>query len=307
MGWFGRRGGGSEPTPGGIPDPDLPALDAEQGQRFRVEAMAAFRRRGVETICDAGVLEAIGGVRYPLHNISAQAAAAPERDWPRLLDHHAAILLAHEHEPVETPEQVAGSLYLGLWQRGDLPFEPDLAIPLADDLLAVPARDFPETVKTAGKADQVDVWGGWEVVRQQALRNLAGLRSDETMTLGDEPGSRVLLSIGGYFNASRLLVLERVLSQDFGIELPPLGALVAVPNRSLLAIHVPTGPEIVAAISGLLNLARGESTGQGGISPHVYYWRQGRLQRISHQGDEGTSIRVEGMLGELFTELGLLE
>ena len=304
MGWL-RRGGREQPDEAAR-DPDLPALGAEAGRRFRAAAMAAFRSHGVETTYAAGELHALGDARYPLHNVSVQAAGTPERQWPQLLARHAAILIAAQRAAPPEEAQLHRRLYLSLWHRPDVPWVPDHALDVADDLIALPALDLPDTVQTAGAADQVAQWGGWARVRELGLANLARERADEVLTVGGprSPAEAVQVVVGGYFTASRLLVMDRVLAQDLGVERPAHGAVVAVPNRQLLAVHVLRGLDVVGAVPGLLAFAAGEVGRPGAISRHLYYWRDGHVQRITRIGTDGTAV-VE-VTGEFARALGEL-
>lgn len=300
-----RRGGRGSPQDGAR-DPDLPALELEAGRRFRAAAMAAFRSHGVETTYAAGELHAVGDARFPLHNVSVQAAGTPERDWPRMLARHAAILIAAQRAGPPPAEDLQQRLYLSLWQRATVPWHPDHAIEVADDLVALPALDLPDTVQTAGAADQVAQWGGWDQVRRFGLANLARDRPEQVLTLGGQrsSGEAVQVLAGGYFTASRLLVLERVLAQDLGVERPGHGAVVAVPNRDLLAVHVLRSLDVVGAVPGMLALAAGEFARPGGISRHLYFWRHGQVQRITRIGtDDEAVVEVTGEFARALAEL----
>lgn len=302
--------GGRPDQPHDPRDGELPALNTAQALRFRAAAMQAFRRAGVETTYAAGMLHGVGGLRFPLANISRQAAGVAERDWPSLLGRHAEILVRAEADAQRAPTDATleESLYLSLWQRDSLPWPVDLLIEVADDLVALPALDLPETVTTSGRTQQVAGWGGWERVRRTGLANLARLRAEEVITLGPErePDSAVHLVAGGYFTASRLLVLERVLSQDLGIENPRHGALVVVPNRTLLGVHVLRSAAVFDAATGMLALAAGESEQPSGISAQLYYWRNGQVSRLSRAGTDGAPfVAVHGAFADALAELGL--
>ena len=49
------------------------------------------------------------------------------------------------------------------------------------------------------------------------------------------------LSIGGFFNASRVFTMNQLLREDFLIETPAHGVLFVVPNRHLVAVHPISG------------------------------------------------------------------
>lgn len=300
MAWWGRH----EPTVD-QPDPELPPLGRRDAVRFRAEAMAAFRRQGLETTYAAGTLHAMGSLRFPLHRLATLAAQTPPRRWPHLLDSHAAVLVAAEQQPVPEPQQLSTSLHLSIWPKAGLPWAPDHSRRVTDDLVALPALDRPDTVTTAGTADQVRAWGGWPHVERIGLANLARLRSDEVLTLGEHyPGQAVHVVLGGYFTASRLLVLDGVLAGELGVERPPHGAVVAVPRRGLLVVHVVRSLDVIGAIPRMLALASSEVRRPEGISPHLYFWRDGRLQRITRLDDDGSPVvEVTGEFADALSEV----
>ncbi len=300
MRWWGRR-----ETIVEQPDSDLPSLGRVAAGRFRAEAMAAFRRQGIETTYAAGTLHAMGSLRFPLHRLASMAAQTPQRRWPQLLDDHARVLVAAERQPTPRQETLAASLHLSLWPLAGLPWAPDHARAVTDDLVALPAIDQPDTVTTAGHADQVLAWGGWPTVERIGLANLAALRSDDVLTLGQQhAGQAVHALIGGYFTASRLLVLDRVLSAELGVERPAHGAVVAVPHRGLLVVHVLRSLDVVGAIPRMLALASAEVRRPEGISPHLYFWRDGRVQRISRLDDDSSPVvEVTGEFADALAEI----
>lgn len=312
MAWFGRRRG-RRPSPGsaGPPDGALPMLSRDQAARFTTMARNAFAQHGIETTIEDGVLHGLDGQRLGLYNIAHAAATVREREWPRLLAQHAKAMAAAANEPqARDLEEVRDQVYLRLTPRADLPAPPEVGLDLPGELVALPAIDYPEHVKTLTRRSAVDALGGWELYRDVGLGNLRALDADDTGTLagdGDENGE-ILLSVGGFFNASRALVLDSVLTRDFRIEQPRHGVLVVMPHRHLLGLHPIVGPECVGTLRTMLAIAQGESGQPGALSSHAWLWRHGRLTQVSRATGDGTiAVDATGPFGDALAELGIID
>ncbi len=64
------------------------------------------------------------------------------------------------------------------------------------------------------------------------------------------------LSVGGFFNASRVFTMAHLLREDFLVESPSYGVLFVVPNRHLVAVHPLAGTGMVGATTTLTRLAQ---------------------------------------------------
>jgi hypothetical protein len=312
MQWFGRR-----PERGGSSDPEepadgaLPMLSRSQAARFTTLARDAFAHEGIETTIEEGVLHALDGQRLGLYNIAHAAATVKEREWPRLLADHAKAMAAATNEPdARSLEEIRDQAFLRLTPKSDLPFPAEVGIDLSGELVALPSIDYPQHVKTLTRTAALEPLGGWEAFCERALTNLRGLDADETGTIpsGDDGSGEILLSIGGFFNASRALVLDSVLTRDFRIEQPAHGVLVVMPHRHLLALHPMLGAECVEALRTMLAIAQGEHGQPGALSGHAWIWRHGRLSQVSRETDEGTvAVEASGPFGEALAELGIID
>ena len=107
-----------------------------------------------------------------------------------------------------------------------------------------------------------------------------------------------------FYTASRVLALEAVVRQVTGRELPPEGALVAMPFRHQLAFHVIRDSGMVLALNAMASFAAsGYEDTPGSISPYVYWWRGGTLTQLSDRDGEGLRIVVGEDFGELLERL----
>lgn len=304
-----RRRRSRIPVPSGPPDGALPMLSREQAARFATLARNAFAHEGIETTIEGGVLHALGGQRLGLYNIAHAAATVRERDWPRLLEDHARAMTVATNEPdARSLAEVSDQVYLRLTPRSDLPFGLEVGLDLPGDLVALPAIDYPEHVKTLTRERAVESLGGWDAFRGAALTNLRALDADETSTIsGGEEGGEILLSVGGFFNASRAIVLDSVLTRDFRIEQPRHGVLVVMPHRHLIGLHPLTGPDCVEALRTMIGIAQGEAGQPGAVSAHAWLWRHGRLTQVSQETGDGTiAVDATGPFGDALAELGIV-
>ncbi|WP_188037307.1 hypothetical protein [Actinotalea sp. JY-7885] len=312
MRWFRRRSSrtpqSATPTPAPapadadtrlLPDPDLPVLDRHRAALLRAGAREAFAAAGVETTPDGAVLRGIEAV-YGLDNVAAAAARLPEHEWPELFARHARTMIgALGPDPFAGLDDVPSHLFLRLLPTDALPAEGPRRH-VVGDLVAVAAVDHPEHVRTLAAGPAVDELGGWDVVERLGLANLRTQRAEMTAELA----FGVRLSTGGFFHASRVLVMEHLLAEDFRLETPRHGVLVAVPNRHLVVVHPVTEWDIVGALETMLRVTREEVTAVGTLSPHLYFWRDGAWEQVTRLGSDRVSVDATGMLGAALEELG---
>lgn len=283
--------------------------DGERASRFAALARQVFAEHGLECTYDDGFLRGADGRSYGLTNVAQAAASGSERSWRGLLHQHVSTIVAADAIPrVRELEAVRDRLYLRLWPNDDLPARPAAAEPLGAGLVGLAAIDHPEHVETLTGATDIELLGGWPGIRDAALANLRRLRADDIVPLGEDPDSRVQLSVGGFFNASRVFTMHSLLKEDFLVEAPSYGVLFAVPNRHLVAVHPVTGPGLVTATSTLIRVARGESDAPGAISPHVWFWRDGQVEQVTQPGEEERTVElhVTGLLQQVMRELGMI-
>ena len=307
---FRRRRRAMVPASAREPDPGLPMFASGlQAARFASLARQVFAEHGIECTYDDGYLRGTDGRSYGLTNVALLAVQESERHWRGLLTQHVDGIVAAHLTPKERDlETVRERLYLRLWATDDLPMRPDSAEALGDGLVGLASIDHPEHVETLAGSHDIELLGGWSGVRAAALANLARLHADDVVPLGDDPQSRVHLSIGGFFNASRVFTMSQLLREDFLIESPAHGVLFVVPNRHLVAIHPVSGIGMVHATTTLIRVAQGEYDVPGSISPHVWFWRDGEVQQVTRPAEESTvELHVEGMLEQVMREVGLIE
>lgn len=301
MTWFRRHGvrdALAEPR-----DEVLAPLGVAQAARFVAAAQHAFRALGVEVVPRGdGVLVGPDDLVVNLRSVAHTAAALPERRWRRFLAQHAATLVAvRDVAPPTRLGDVADRLYLRLYARDALMAE-SVGVPVAGPLLALPAVDHPDHVLGLSDPADVERLGGWPAVEEVGLANLRRLAAESTATLGDG----VLVSQGGWFHASRLLVLDTALASDFRVERPSHGVLVAVPTRHLLLAHPVADDACLPALRAMVAVAQGESSGPGALSGEVFYWHDGVVEQVTSTEGGHTSIAVGGAFGDAVRGLGLL-
>lgn len=320
---FGRRrrdrGGetahGPEPSADGPRHAELPALSVEQAAALHQLVLAALSARGLPADTTGDGVVHSDTMQYGLHNLSLVVADRPWPDWAELVDRHVAAV-AGTAGSTDTPPRSEQRL-LKLRDEHDLACDPVFvdASPFPG-LIVLPAVDYPTHVHEMGRVGDLDELGGWDAWRQTAMANLRRLPPPEHHVLPADPerddAELQILVTEDFFGASRALVLDHVLSSVLGVERPTYGCLVAVPNRHLLVIHLPSGAGLLSALEAMIRMAAGECRDRPGpISPHVFFAPPGggAIQRVSHRDEEpGGEIRivVEGAFAEAVTSLGLL-
>lgn len=168
--------------------------------------------------------------------------------------------------------------------------------PVADGLLAALCLDLPATITNLSD-EHVEHLG----LTERQLWAFALDQIDDGLTAHVEQDGSVGVMLGAsFFLASRLLDLERWTGP-----LGPDGALVAVPYRHML-LWSPLDCANIGQAIGRLHAAASEhfESNEGAISPDVYWWRAGVVQRIdARQEGEQLFLRppaeLEGILDRL--------
>ena len=303
MAWFNRSNKHEKP------DSALPMFTVEQAARFVAAARRAFAEAGIETLPVDGRTLIAGGTSVYLDTIASHAAQIPERKWPQLLARHARAIAPALDGTGEAAPVHDDQIHLRILDRRTAPTEIEVWEDVVGDLVAVLGIDYPDRVETAMSAQAVDDLGGWASVREKGLRNLRALAAEDTWVHPVASGGTIHVSSGGYFHASRLLVLANVLAADFKLELPTHGVLVAVPNRSVIAVLPVVAGEVVGALNALLELVADHAREPGGLSDDVFFWRDGIFEQVTRRPEGGgntVSIMATGMFGQTLTELGMM-
>lgn len=281
-----------------------------QADRFVRLARAVFAEHGYECLYADGQLHGADGWTYGLTNVALIACQSPQSEWRDLLERHIRGLeTAHATARDRDLGRVGERLLLRLWAHGDRP-APRFSQSFGDGLVGLPAIDHPEYVETLTGPDELTPLGGWDVVRRHALDNLGRLRADEVVCLEEGSDAEVRISIGGFFNASRVLVMPQLLRSDLLMEDPAHGVLFVVPNRHVVAVHQVRGEGLVAAGASLLKVARREFDVPGSMSNDLWFWRAGVVQRVTRPARSSSGVAEFHVRGELeltMRELGLIE
>lgn len=307
MGFFSRR----------KPISDQMEGDQSTATPLTALVLAALAERGVSaTVREPHLIVDTEGRMFGLSNLEDRLSAVPRSDWPAEAQRFVGIVLeGMRAKPRQSVSELGESLLLRI-------VHPDLGHgesneqvaknghALAAGLVVLPAVDHPDRVETLTDLSPL---GGWEAVWPAGIANLLRLPTPNHQVVGEagEPDRLVHLLISDdFFGASRLLVLEQVLSRVLGTPITaPHGTLIAVPNRHVLAVHVLSGAGLVAAMNELTRIAVQPVQGFGApLSTNVYYRSpNGTLQQVaSHDGQGRTIITVEGALQEAMESLNLL-
>jgi hypothetical protein len=210
-----------------------------------------------------------------LANLAQMVRGEPREDWEAIVGEHFRRLGEVRRDSDDVPFEAAEPiLKLRLWRREDLPEELDhVSRPFADDLVLMLSLDWPEAV-TNVTSEQVAAWGrGEEKLFAIAERNTREEPDIEQDELVNGEGARAVVCFGdSFFASSQVLWPERYLG-----DLPPDGALVAVPHRHMAWMYALTDVRALRVINeaaGWVHQVHVE--GPGSISSQLYWFRPGR-------------------------------
>jgi hypothetical protein len=182
-----------------------------------------------------------------------------------------------ELEVVDMPHHDARSvlkvrLYPESMLQGHVEQAPVVARHLAPGLLAVVARDLPETVE-AVQREQAAAWGIHDdELFRLGYANVADQDQPRVQTRRLDPGFELTtLSSESFFTTTNALWPDRYVHV-----FPATGALVGVPHRHTVLVHPIRDFSALYAINLMIaSLDRMFRQGPGSLSPMLYWWRPG--------------------------------
>lgn len=315
MGLLGRLWG--KRRSGGPADDSLPFMSEDEAAEIRSLMASEFARRGLEVAVHPAHVQDDAGRQFGLWNVAATCHQDPagRRAWPRLVRGHVERVLdsMSEHDPFDdlTPEQVRRQCYLRLYDPESLPgLEPEAMREFAPGIVQLLALDLPHAV-VSFSPEQVDRFGGWEILGAQAHANLDRLPVEESELVEGDDGARLRLLWGdSMFTASRVTSLPTLAVEMGDPPASSYGWLMAVPHRHQCLWHIITGVDMVPSLNAMAHLAAsGYSDAPGSISPHVYWWDGSRYHQLTRIDEEGTiSVAVgtefQDLLERLVDETG---
>lgn len=167
------------------------------------------------------------------------------------------------------------------------------------------------------RGNQVDYLPTWSILelggRQVWARAIENVRNlDEVQVIreldivGRDDTELVTMRANDPFVASRVTVLDWLVEQLYAAPAPN-GVLVAVPRRTQLVLHVPTGIGVLKVVETMATVAKHwfETAEEEQISPDVYFASHDEgVQRVTIQGETKTMIdMVTGPFAKLLQRL----
>jgi hypothetical protein len=310
MGYFTDHGV-SGTRPAQDRDPRFPAMRRDQADELLRRLVAGFAARGISTTvgADGQITLANGALANP-HNLSVRLASAPPNVWDAEIDRFMASMrfITGEEAQPELPLSEAREILLPRLLSADaLPEMPGYTRPFSGDLRLVLTLDHPDTVQILWSVDHL---GDWAALEPIALENLRRLPRPEPQRIADEDGTGVVFAFvtEDFFGATRVLILDDLLRDQAGVDPAGRGVVFAIPNRHVLAAHVMTGLDVMAAISTLSQIAAGQAGGAGPLTPQLFYRApDGRIGQITQDRPDGIAVMAVGLFGEALASLGLIE
>lgn len=316
MGLFRRKKAG--PAERGHEGPEESGLDEalplgrRQADRLRSMVRETFAEHGREVTVYADRVEDDEGAEFGLWNLATVVRSMPERQWREVVLHHVRSVGEPPPDIEELPVRDLEALtHLRVVEAAGIPdgWHPSGEL-LGEDVLTVLTVDLPEMVSTPPET----FWeprGGVERWRRLGLANLRALvMSDELehRRISPETGAGGFDVVVGdsFFTASTALVADDLARRFTGVAPGERGVLVAMPYRHQVAFRV-IEPGAAAALSlhHLFQFAlSGFADGAGPVSPHVYWFHQGRFEQVTRVVDGHPEVHLDH---DLAAALGVLD
>jgi hypothetical protein len=279
-----------------------PGLSLAQFNEFMRLIEAHFvARDGRLTFDDGWVIREMGEGREPhrygLTNLAQTCAQSPIEEWPSIIAWHFDYIADEvEHgeadiEVFKSFENARSVLHVRIWAEEALGVfsELDERMPARIDLpgtVTTLVFDLPRTIRSVMRSES-DHWNLSDAeLFEIALANLraAGdLPKPECQDIGE--GARLYMFVGDSFLVGSIaLILE-----DYPELLGPFGTLVGVPTRHVVIAAPIQNVSAVHVIKQVIPMIDDVSRkGPGTISPHLYWYRDGRYVPLPYQIKESS-------------------
>ncbi|MFC5187491.1 hypothetical protein [Actinomadura harenae] len=244
------------------------------------------------------LLEGPTRLHVGMRDLRQIARLIPRDDWPALVSDHITTLTTALEEPLDlwdfdlARHLLRTRLYQSAADIGGL-----AARPFAEGLIEAVVVDTPTAVRTVTGHEAA----GWPVSADALfMLGRANVRDDGPLRVDEHDLGQVRVAVlSGWtaYTATHLAWLEEYL------QIGAHGALVTVPNRSLVIVHPlrssDPSPRVryraaATAAHELHSHARNAyEEGPGSLSPHVYWWRAGAMSRLDLRYQDGTAVLPE--------------
>ncbi|MDB5113246.1 MAG: hypothetical protein JWL78_316 [Chloroflexi bacterium] len=276
-----------KPPPEPAPEPEVevrPAaepgywqriLETDQ-QRLLLRCVTEdLRGRGHVPRMEGAVLvidRASGPLVLGLDNLAQVCAQHPSGDWADLVRAHFDSMPLRELPLPADFANARGMLRVRLY-GSDTNLGEALRRPLTDSVAVVLVLDYPRAIQSVSS----ETLQGWGVSEDEAFSAAAegtwGEPAPQREQVGDPDDSGFTVLHGeSFYTASHVLHLPTLMP-----DLPPAGALLAIPNRHLVGVHLlRTASGALGAVGALIPFAADfHQRGPGAISPGLLWWRDG--------------------------------
>ncbi|WP_202879236.1 hypothetical protein [Nocardioides cynanchi] len=303
--------GNPRPDAGEARDETFGFFTTSQAAVFRDLVRQGFAQAGLEVTAYADHVVDSSGRVFGLGNVAAECHndERGERAWREITTRHTDRIVRATDAPspfdTMTPAELYAGTYVRLVPTADLlQVRAAYAREVAEGVSEVLNVDLPESVAMF-LDEHVERFGPLADLRRAGLVNLRAVPFDQHEML-EHQGGRVDILLGdSMFVASSLVVLGDVLTR-LGLPTPGrYGVFVAAPFRHQLAFHVLGDATAIPSLNVLAALARaGYDDAPGPVSPDVFWWRDGSLERLTVNEPDGIRIDVGPELTEVLDRLG---
>ncbi len=297
---------GRTPTPARPVDFDF--LDASEWLDFHCELYDVVRELdlAVSTI-GPGAIRLRNGRSLGLLQLAQHCHLRSPDRWRQLIVDHLRTMTAHLHDIVESFSMFDLRVRL-------VPDTPDDAAtlralggrPFAEGIVQVLAIDVADAIRCVPGTEVTEL--GWDLDEAwlSALAQTEMFEAPEEIHTIDIGGVDIIHVFGERsFTAGMIGVVDRLVAEIAHIG--ATGAIVSMPLRHSMLVHPVDGDEVRMAIAGMIPITRQLfKQGPGSVSPHLYWWRDGRLQWIPTFFDgtiDGVEFYPSDELADVITDL----
>jgi hypothetical protein len=218
-----------------------------------------------------------------LVNLAQQCRQASDVDWAPIVAQHITRIPQIDEMPTSKDEALP-ALRVLLVPDDYLPSDiATLHAPYAESVIATVVADLPSSVRSIAPSDLVE----WEIsesdIWSRAWANTRRHPEPIDVVTVEIAGGPMTVAHGEHFyTASRVRWLE-----DLVGPVGPFGALVAMPRRSTILVHVIRDADVMNAVEPMvLNARLLHLEGPRSVSAHIYWWRDGELRWVPTFFDE---------------------